>query len=109
MGLVSSLRTIPKGPHPEEAALLRGRLEVWTQALTRSILRDASLRDAPQDEANVGCPPRRSEATASLEQDYSASSRYSARWRMIFPETGSRYGGSSAMRRQRRPTAHSAG
>src|SRR6266481_4473523 len=31
-----------RGPHTEEAALLRGRLEGWTQALTRSILRDAS-------------------------------------------------------------------
>src|SRR5215468_1867388 len=45
---------IPNGPHPEEAALLCGRLEGWTQAPTRSILRDASLRDAPQDEADVG-------------------------------------------------------
>jgi hypothetical protein len=32
---------------------LRGRLEGWTQAPTRSILRDASPRDAPQDEAGV--------------------------------------------------------
>src|SRR6266436_7649785 len=52
------LSTIPNGPHPEEAALLRGRLEGWTQAPTRSILRDASLRDAPQEEAGVWCPPQ---------------------------------------------------
>jgi hypothetical protein len=51
--MLSSLPTIPNRPHPEEAALLRRRLEGWTQALTRSILRDASLRDAPQDEAGV--------------------------------------------------------
>jgi hypothetical protein len=31
---------------------LRGRLEGWTQAPTRSILRDASLRNAPQDEVD---------------------------------------------------------
>jgi hypothetical protein len=73
--MLSSLPTIPNRAHPEEAALLRRRLEAWTQALTRSILRDASqsksavadfdpsltaevgqarLRcDAPQDEAGV--------------------------------------------------------
>jgi hypothetical protein len=50
--------TIPNGPHPEEAARLRGRLEGWTQALTRSILRDASLRDAPQDEVRCWSPPQ---------------------------------------------------
>src|SRR5216684_6318676 len=49
-GRSDRLPTIPNGPHPEEAALLRGRLEGWTQALTRSILRDAVLRTAPQDE-----------------------------------------------------------
>src|SRR5215470_7844591 len=53
----------------KEAALLRGRLEGWTQALTRSILRDASLRDASQDEVGVSSGRNmcgRSEAYASL-------------------------------------------
>src|SRR5437660_10477718 len=39
------------GPHPEEPCVAR-HLEGWTQALTHSILRDASLRDAPQDEVS---------------------------------------------------------
>src|SRR5713101_4912968 len=84
-------RNLPNGPHPEEAALSRGRLEGWTHAPARSILRDASLSksavadfdpsltaevgqarlrcDAPQDEACL-VPRRnmspRSGATASL-------------------------------------------
>ncbi len=53
-----SVLGMPNGPHPEEAALLRGRLEGWTQALTRSILRDAVLRTAPQDDAGVWSRPQ---------------------------------------------------
>src|SRR5262249_9414682 len=52
-----------KSPHPEEAApripqgKLHGRLEGWaTRTYLWPILRDASLRDAPQDEVVVRCP-----------------------------------------------------
>src|SRR5712671_1008949 len=39
-------------PHPEEAALLGGRLEGWQRVRPEqaAILRDAVLRTAPQDE-----------------------------------------------------------